>query len=321
MKRTTLFGMGAVLALAVSALGTGCEVKQVDEADDDGAGGETSGAGTGGSTSSGGTCGVEATDACSTCMSESCCQAYVDCEDDPDCWSCVTGTNGDTCGMNSQVHAKQTAYLECYGGACNTECIGAAGECSDAAAELNEDCGACLEQNCCEELGACYGHMGCWVDCVTEHNSEGCHEPTAHALYYALGSCVQSSCQAECSAGSSVTPVCSDIPAAPPSEGSCAVISGDVQCNPITNDGCTEAGAACDRSSAGYTCYAPPPANDKALCETCNAQVGWCAPGHTCVGGQCVAYCCTDDDCGPQGSCDASALGGGAVGICVVPEE
>ncbi|MEM1034281.1 MAG: hypothetical protein AAGN82_28345 [Myxococcota bacterium] len=210
MNRITILGTALAFVFGASAFGSGCTVKRVadDDSDDDGgSGGQTSGGqngatGTGGSAATGGgTCSVAATDACSTCMSDSCCEAYVTCENDPDCWSCVTGVegeNGDTCGANPALHAKQRAYLECLGGPCNAECIGEAGECTEAAAEFQGSCGGCLEQNCCEPLGACFAHEGCWTDCVTDHNPSGCHEPTAHALYYALGDCARASCEDEC---------------------------------------------------------------------------------------------------------------------------
>jgi hypothetical protein len=242
----------------------------------------------------------------------------VACEADPVCWGCVTGTDPDACGSNQASHELQTAYLECYGGPCNEACIGASGDCTEAAEVYEPTCGDCLETNCCEALGACFAHEGCWIDCVTDHNPEGCHEPTAHALFYALGSCAQESCAEACSTGPDFEPVCTNVPATAPSVGSCVTLGGTNECNPVTNEGCTEAGYACDLNQAGdgFVCYEPP--NTQALCQMCGANEGWCAPGHTCAG-SCVRYCCTSDDCGPDGACDLEILDG-VIGLCVLPQ-
>lgn len=267
---------------------------------------------------SGGACSLEGTDACTACMAGACCDAHVACQDDPVCWACVTGTDEAACGSNPASHELQTAYLECYGGPCNDACIGAAGACDEAAEVYEPTCGACLEQSCCEELGACFAHEGCWTDCVTDHDPQGCHEVDAHALFYALGSCAQTSCSEACSTGPQFEPLCMGIPDPQPSTGSCIVVDAAKNlCNPITNEGCTEMGSACDTNMAGdgFQCYPAP--NDNALCEACGQQEGYCLPGHTCAG-QCLKYCCDDADCGAGGVCNTEILSG-LIGLCVLP--
>lgn len=271
----------------------------------------TSAASTTTATTGAGTCTPTAGDACEACVADTCCDAWTACEADALCWACVTGEDGSGCDASADTHARVTAYLECIGGPCNEACIGATGACTEAVDVFADDCGTCLEQSCCDEVGACFAHEGCWVDCVTDHDSEGCHEPTAHALFYAMGACAQESCAAACAADP-VELACEGVPEVAPSGGACVTIGGDVACNPVTNEGC-EDGSACDAAEEGFTCYPPP--NEVALCEPCGEAEGWCAPGHVCIGGGCARWCCDDADCGPQGTCDTSV--GDGVGACV----
>jgi hypothetical protein len=272
------------------------------------------------STATGGACTPDANDACEVCTAETCCDAWTACEADQGCWDCVTGTDDSLCAAPG-THDRVTEYLECIGGPCVEPCIGASGDCEDAnAAEyFGDECGACLEQNCCDEVGACYEHgepdEGCWYDCVTNHNAAGCHEPTAHALYYAIGECAQTNCEAEC-IQEPVEPACEGVPEEAPSAGACVEIAGGDECNPVTNEGCdTEAGEACDSGEDGFMCYPPP--NENALCTECSEDAGFCAPGHVCVGGLCARWCCTDQDCGDDGVCS----GEGNIGYCIVPAD
>lgn len=281
-----------------------------------------SGGGSGGGASDGAggqggqpACEVAADDECAQCMAGTCCDAYAACEADEACWGCVTGTDEDACGSTPASHELQTAYLECVGGPCNDECIGASGSCEGAEGTFAAACDACVQDKCCDELGACYAHEGCWVDCVTEHNSEGCHEPNAHALYYAFGSCVQSSCSAECSSAPDFVPACDGLPEPTPSVGSCIALDDKNLCNPITNEGCTQEGYSCDVNPAGdgFQCFEPP--NTQGLCEACGAAEGYCQIGHTCAG-SCVRFCCDQADCGENAVCDTKILSG-LIGLCV----
>jgi hypothetical protein len=87
-------------------------------------------------------------------------------------------------------------------------------------------------------------------------------------------------------------------------------VSAD-QCNPVTNDGCTTAGAVCDLDPASgfFVCYGPP--NTAGVCDACDANTT-CGPGLTCVlpegedTGLCYRYCCTNADCGAGNTCDAT---------------
>jgi hypothetical protein len=108
-----------------------------------------------------------------------------------------------------------------------------------------------------------------------------------------------------------------------------------IQCNPVTNEGCT-GGSACDIAGdangiSGFQCYQPP--NDALVCGSCDltGESGpFCGGGTTCEDtttsqtvGQCAQYCCTDADCG-TGTCLTSAQGmplfgtvAPSLGICV----
>jgi hypothetical protein len=108
---------------------------------------------------------------------------------------------------------------------------------------------------------------------------------------------------------------------------------GGDQCNPVTSDGCTSAGSACDLAPSGYfTCFPPPVAAAVGACGACDNDTLYCAATLTCVfpdgmgdDGACFRYCCTDGDCGAGATCDVS-FGASvlptmnrrdAVGLCV----
>ncbi|WP_434414895.1 hypothetical protein [Nannocystis pusilla] len=146
-------------------------------------------------------CAGEATDECTGCMREACCEALADCQGDPACVACVAGEDGDACESTPETHARVDAYLECKGGACQEPCIGApVGSCEDALAELaQDDCTTCLGASCCDEVASCHGNTVCWTGCFTVHDDAVCHsDPDGHALYHALSACASASCQAEC---------------------------------------------------------------------------------------------------------------------------
>jgi hypothetical protein len=92
----------------------------------------------------------------------------------------------------------------------------------------------------------------------------------------------------------SLVPTCTGVTST--SGGSCYP---STPCNPMTNAGCTTAGAACDIAENGFQCYDPP--NDVALCGACG-EGAYCQPGSVCIDSQCLHYCCTDADCG-SGKC------------------
>lgn len=248
-------------------------------------------------------------------MGGACCDAVTDCAADAACTACVTAQDSDACESSEATHARVNTFLSCRGGPCQTDCIGAASDCKGTLTGIvAAACQTCLETSCCAEVGACHAKDACWNDCFVNHSEAACHaDPDGHSLYHALGTCWQSSCAAECAAPT-VDLACDNLPAAPPSAGSCVTISATTMCNPVTNAGCTTAGYACDVSETGYTCYGPP--NTRTLCQTCSAAEGYCEPGHRCVGGKCGQYCCDDADCGATGHCDTTLAEGG-IGVCV----
>jgi hypothetical protein len=93
-------------------------------------------------------------------------------------------------------------------------------------------------------------------------------------------------------------------------------------CNPVTGDPCNPANnEACDLSNDGsYLCF-PDDTNTGALCMPCDAN--FCQNKFECVPtnaagdmAECMAFCCTDSDCGgAAGSCAVGAIDG-MVGVC-----
>ena len=148
-------------------------------------------------------------------------------------------------------------------------------DCTGLGAGFEASCGDCLELNCCGPL-AVDGGAGTDPDLVA---------------------CAQDMCNAECFP---VTPPPFDlqctVPDEPGSAGSCIALGGAITCNPVTNEGCTGAGAACDINQTGFQCYAD--GNTQDLCEACSNSDGFCKAGGACLG-QCARYCCSDADCLP----------------------
>lgn len=143
---------------------------------------------------------------------------------------------------------------------------------------ISGDCGACLETSCCAELA--------------EDGGAGT-DP-------AFIACAQMSCNDECFP--TPFPIQCTVPTPSPSMGTCVTIGGGNTCNPITQEGCSGAGAACDIGQNGFQCY--PDGNTHALCESCGdaaADGNYCQPGLACVS-KCARYCCDDSDCG-TGTC------------------
>ncbi len=154
------------------------------------------------SSSGGAVCEADASDACTTCMGESCCDDLSACEQDPKCVACVTGTDGTQCESNAETHERVQRYLECRGGPCQTSCIEAEGKSCEEALEVftPDACTECLEKNCCDAVAACSTNAICWDGCFTNHSPDKCHsDPDGHALYHALVVCVNGGCSAECS--------------------------------------------------------------------------------------------------------------------------
>src|SRR5262245_20659216 len=72
-------------------------------------------------------------------------------------------------------------------------------------------------------------------------------------------------------------------------------MSAAILCNPVTNDGCTEPGAACDANvDGGFECYTT--RSNVPICGECDSQNGpYCIPTATCgLYGTCTRFCCED---------------------------
>jgi hypothetical protein len=114
---------------------------------------------------------------------------------------------------------------------------------------------------------------------------------------------------------------CTGVPANAPSSGSCIMVNpnGANKCNPVTNAGCN-ANQACDFNEAGngFECYGATAPDNKTCGQACGQEVGFCAGKNVCAFGECARFCCTNADCGPSGTCDASVIDNGTtLGICV----
>lgn len=173
------------------------------------------------------------------------------------------------------------------------------GECTDFVSSFEPTCADCLVTSCCAAVVEAQGTLTVPV----------------------LLECAQDMCDA-CFV---VTPPPFDLQCTVPTgagDGSCVAIDDlDIKCNPITNEGCPDAGASCDRSANGFQCFLA--GNDHDLCENCSSTQGFCKAGEACVG-QCARYCCSDAECSP-GHClktdtDGSPLFSQAdgVGVCGV---
>lgn len=147
------------------------------------------------------TCEAQLDGDCGTCMKSSCCEALTACEGDPDCAACVNAKDSDACEKTTATHERVDAYLTCKGGGCATACIATqAGSCTGLVEDIvPQKCTECLEKSCCEEVTACHGADVCWDGCFQNHDESKCHgDPDAHALYHAMGACVEEHCAAEC---------------------------------------------------------------------------------------------------------------------------
>ncbi|MDI3286002.1 hypothetical protein QHF83_22045, partial [Polyangium sp. 15x6] len=238
-------------------------------------------------------------------------------------WACTvetnpggnTGGNGGEGGAGSTVSSSSSssvAQSSSSGGMCDPTfdptCTGL----------LNpNECGTCIEANCCEQLAECYGSecaFGCF-DCLTGDEAS-CNDMDPQ-YYNNLMQCLQGSCETEC------FPPPPDWTCNPPTEapsgGSCITLDATIKCNPITNAPCnTAAGEACDiNSGGGYQCWPAP--NTAKLCDECDASNGpFCEGGKTCSGSKCARYCCNDADCGGDGAkCDTSGQYPGGAGLCL----
>jgi hypothetical protein len=93
-------------------------------------------------------------------------------------------------------------------------------------------------------------------------------------------------------------------------------------CNPVTNEGCSGTGVACDLASGGaFACFDPP--NDVQPGGSCeNANGPWCIAQYHCDqgadagNGTCKKYCCTNADCTGGGNCVAFDSSVGTIGVC-----
>lgn len=182
-----------------------------------------------------------------------------------------------------------------------------------------DECQTCGLTSCSAEATACLGVTGC-MECL-QGDDTACNADNLDEVD-ALGQCLVDNCAAECGLEAGLD---CDAPATPATGGSCVTVSGTIECNPVTNDGCDSgAGEACDFNEAGdgYQCWDGP--NPQTICAECSDTIGFCAGGLSCVEASsagdfaCAKYCCDDTDCGPNGYCDDTLGLPGDIGLCLM---
>lgn len=181
----------------------------------------------------------------------------------------------------------------------------------DGLIENPNECGLCVEGQCCVPLQACLQDDVC-AACL----QGGMPDPACdtNELIQGINTCVSQVCPDLC--GTTTDPAC-DAPAVAPSMGACVAIDGtNVKCNPLTNEGCdAAAGESCDATAMmGFQCF--PDNNTQAVCDPCGDAEGYCSPGSTCLG-TCAKFCCDDGDCG-SGTCVKGDFGDPDVGYCAL---
>lgn len=112
-------------------------------------------------------------------------------------------------------------------------------------------------------------------------------------------------------------------------DGCVKITSITIACNPVTNEGCSGQGVACDFSTwgqkpnASFTeigCYGDSTVAGGQVCEPENKK--FCAPKHRCDGaaqgktGICKQFCCASTDCPGGGNCVAFDPALGTIGVC-----
>jgi hypothetical protein len=154
--------------------------------------------------------------------------------------------------------------------------------CDGMGPKFGNDCGKCLESQCCKQLADSGG------------------DPLDGMLVY----CSAQACP-ECMAIGGPFPAhpsCT-MPPAVPSGGECVQRGGGIECNPVTNEGCG-LGAVCDVALGGFACYTSGNVHD--LCDHCGeGDDDYCKARMTCGGDDsaCYRFCCTDDDCAGGAKC------------------
>jgi len=90
---------------------------------------------------------------------------------------------------------------------------------------------------------------------------------------------------------------------------------GPVECDPVSNSGCSS-GYACDvNNDNSVQCFSPP--NEQGLYDYCDNSNGpFCQGGLACWDGVCRQRCCSSDDCDPGEECVAKNPSLGTLGAC-----
>ena len=206
-------------------------------------------------------------------------------------------------------------------------------ECIDDAEDLYDDA---VQAGCEDQADDYLACLGDEVECRgDDFDADGCEREYADAVE-CMGEDPQgiddddgpsdgSSSGAESSSTGGPPPIAvwCEAPSTPPSQGACVTLGGNIECNPVTNEPCTENGMNCDAigtPSEGFQCYSV--SSQSPICGSCESP---CAPGTICAGDlglpttdDCAKVCCDDGDCG-GGVCvkQGVAVPGADVGVCL----
>ena len=264
----------------------------------------------------------------------------------PSCGTKVCGTDGcgGSCGSCAAGKSCNTAG-QCVAG-CTPNCVGK--ECGSNG--CGGSCGSCNGGDTCTDSGVCepagdmcgadpanscegtcngQGSGGCFCDPDCVGNQDCCPDYQACCVTTCTPSCTGKVCGSDgcggscgtCSAGKTcnASGQCATTPALPHGiPAGCLLPTLTLDCNPLTNAGCTAAGSACDLGNSGTECFPEPntvPANGG-----CPSTAGaYCVPKYHCTsqsGGTCKKFCCSSTDCGGQACTPLALESYGTLGLC-----
>jgi hypothetical protein len=149
----------------------------------------------------------QASSACGQCGASKCCDQLSACESNQQCVDlidCMSGCSTDSCynGCGSKFPGgidDVNALGECLSTSCESACSDGGGgspggtNCSDI--YKPSTCSDCIEQSCCDALASCVDDANC-LACL-----QGDDGKCQGTRFTNLNSCVNKSCQSECSDG------------------------------------------------------------------------------------------------------------------------
>jgi len=136
------------------------------------------------------------------CISSFCCDAYLPCHDDTDCYDCLLDPEQPGCDTN----ALRATYLACSAEHCPTElCDTGLGYWQDTTPMLA--CMSCTQAHCCEALVACVGgvvpdppaaDVDLCIDCLGDPDGPACTDPGIQHAAKWYNACWAAHCEQPC---------------------------------------------------------------------------------------------------------------------------